>query len=73
MGDVIGQDQAVEILLYASNDVRRRRDSSGAHNAVEKSAVDSGELRGITNGYDAPLDSDLAFETVATDFGISAQ
>jgi bifunctional enzyme CysN/CysC len=65
MADVIGTDRTIEIHLHAPDDVRRERDPSGAHAAVERGDIDRDELRGIAVGYEPPLDPDLAFDTSA--------
>jgi adenylylsulfate kinase len=64
MADVIGQDRTLEIHLHAPDDVRRERDPSGAHRAVEQG--ESPDLPGITSRYEAPERPDLAFDTSLT-------
>lgn len=57
--------------LHAPRNVRRDRDPSGAHAAVARGEADGTELRGIANGYEPPLDPDLAFDTSRTDLDAS--
>jgi bifunctional enzyme CysN/CysC len=64
MADVIGQERTLEIHLHAPDDVRRERDPSGAHRAVEQG--ESPDLPGITSRYEAPEHPDLAFDTSRT-------
>ncbi len=63
MVSVIGEDRSIEIHLYAPDGVRRQRDPSGAHKAVELGIVGNTEFNGITGGYEPPLNPDLAFDT----------
>ena len=65
MARLIGPERTLEIHLHAPDAVRRSRDPSGAHAAVERGA--SPDLPGITSGYEPPIDPDLAFDTSVTD------
>jgi bifunctional enzyme CysN/CysC len=67
MARLIGSDRTLEIHLHAPDAVRRARDPSGAHAAIERG--DSPDLPGITSGYEPPHDPDLAFDTSVTDVG----
>ena len=71
MADVIGPERTLEIHLHAPEDVRRQRDPSGVHAAVARGDVDSAELHGIADGYEPPIDPDLAFDTAQTDLATS--
>ena len=65
MAQLIGIERTIEIHLHAPDEVRRERDPSGAHRAIDSGTAV--ELLGITSGYEAPLDPDLAFDTSVTD------
>ena len=64
MAGVIGPERTLEIHLHAPDDVRRERDPSGAHRAIEQG--ESPDLPGITSRYEAPEQPDLAFDTSRT-------
>jgi len=69
MASLIGPERTFEIHLHAPEDVRRERDPSGAHAAVERGT--SPHLPGITTGYEPPEHPDLAFDTSVTDLETS--
>lgn len=71
MAEVIGPERTLEIHLHAPEDVRRERDPSGVHAAVARGDVDGEELRGIADGYEPPVDPDLAFDTSRTEVAAS--
>ncbi len=73
MADVIGPERTLEIHLHAPEDVGRQRDPSGVHAAVARGDVDSAELHGIADGYEPPIDPDLAFDTSRTDLQASVE
>jgi bifunctional enzyme CysN/CysC len=70
MARLIGPERTLEIHLHAPEALRRERDPSGAHRAVERG--ESPELPGITSSYEPPVDPDLAFDTSVTELGPSA-
>jgi len=69
MARLIGPERTLEIHLHAPDELRRERDPSGAHAAVENGT--SPDLPGITSGYEPPTDPDLAFDTSTTDLEAS--
>jgi bifunctional enzyme CysN/CysC len=71
MAQVIGPERTIEIHLHATDAVRRQRDPSGAHEAIERGVLADEDLRGITNGYEPPDDPDLVFDTGMTDLKAS--
>lgn len=71
MTGVIGVERTLEIHLHAPEAVRRERDPSGVHAAVARGDADGAELRGIADGYEPPVDPDLAFDTSRTDLATS--
>lgn len=64
MAEVIGADRMLEIHLHAPEEIRRERDPSGAHAAVERGAHPP--IPGVTVAYEPPDDPVLAFDTSIT-------
>ena len=69
MVDLIGLERTVEVHLHAPEEVRRVRDPSGVHAAVERGT--SPDLPGITSNYESPEHPDLAFDTAETELEAS--
>jgi bifunctional enzyme CysN/CysC len=65
MAGLIGIDRTLEIHLSAPEAVRKQRDPSGAHAAIDQGSTPP--IPGITVGYEAPEQPDLAFDTSITD------
>jgi bifunctional enzyme CysN/CysC len=69
MARLIGAERTVEVHLRAPDEVRRARDPSGVHAAIERG--NSPDVPGITSGYEDPVDPDLEFDTASTEIEAS--
>ena len=64
MAEVIGAERTLKIHLHAPEEVRRERDPSGAHAAVESGTHPP--IPGVTVAYEPPDDPELTFDTSIT-------